>query len=72
LPSGLHRRVKSSSFKKTDFALALLAQDPDTWVVPTYITDGLRWLEQEVVPPLPPAAPVVAAVAEDAFAEIVA
>jgi len=51
----LHRRVKSSSFGKTDFALGLLAQDPAGWVVPTYIAEGLRWLEGEVAPPPPPA-----------------
>ncbi len=51
----LHKRVKSSSFGKTDFALGLLAQDPAGWVVPTYIAEGLRWLEREVAPPPPPA-----------------
>jgi len=50
----LHRRVKSSSFGKTDFALGLLAQDPAGWVVPKYIAEGLRWLEGEVAPPPPP------------------
>lgn len=44
----LHKRIKGSSFNKTDFALALLAQDPSTWQVPVYIAEGLRWLEQEV------------------------
>ncbi len=47
----IHRKVQSKSFKKTDFALALLAEDPAQWTVPTYIANGLRWLENEVAPP---------------------
>lgn len=46
----LHKRVKSQSFKKTDFALALLTMDPAGWVVPAYIVSGLGWLERMVVP----------------------
>jgi predicted ATP-dependent endonuclease of OLD family len=46
----IHRRVQAKSFKKTDFALALLAEDPAQWTVPTYIASGLRWLENEVAP----------------------
>lgn len=49
----LYRKVKSSSFRKTDFALGLLAQEPSSWAVPEYIADGLRWLEEQVAPPLP-------------------
>lgn len=62
----IHKRIKGSAFKKTDFALALLAIDPIAWRVPTYITEGLRWLEEEVAPPAPevpittPATPIVA------------
>ena len=41
----LHNKVHSSSYKKTDFALALLAKDPDAWNVPQYIAEGLEWLE---------------------------
>jgi len=48
--SAIHRRVKASSFKKTDFALTLLFKDPEAWRVPTYIADGLRWLEGRVRP----------------------
>lgn len=51
----LYRKVKSSSFRKTDFALGLLAQDPTSWVVPAYISEGLQWLEDQVAPPLLPA-----------------
>jgi predicted ATP-dependent endonuclease of OLD family len=46
----IHNRVKGSSFKKTDFALALLTRDPATWNVPSYISDGLKWLETQVRP----------------------
>ena len=41
----LHNKVDSSNYKKTDFALALLAKNPDTWEVPHYIAEGLEWLE---------------------------
>lgn len=41
----LHDKVHSSNYKKTDFALALLAKDPDAWNVPHYIAEGLEWLE---------------------------
>jgi predicted ATP-dependent endonuclease of OLD family len=51
LASGLYNKIKSSSFKKTDFALALLAKDPGSWTVPAYIAEGLHWLEAEVTPP---------------------
>lgn len=41
----LHDKVHSSNYKKTDFALALLAKDSDAWTVPHYIAEGLQWLE---------------------------
>lgn len=50
----LYRKVKNANFHKTDFALALLAHDPAAWKVPSYISEGLVWLEAEVAP-LPPA-----------------
>ena len=37
--------MHGSNYKKTDFALALLAKDPDGWTVPRYIAEGLQWLE---------------------------
>jgi hypothetical protein len=46
----LYQRVKKSSFKKTDFALALLGHDPSDWKVPAYIESGLSWLEAHVHP----------------------
>lgn len=39
----VYRRVKSDKFKKTDFAMALLASTAD-WAVPAYISEGLLWL----------------------------
>lgn len=42
VPGKLHGRVQA--LKKTDFALALLAEDVTSWCVPRYISDGLRWL----------------------------
>lgn len=53
LVTALHKRVNSSSFNKTDFSLALLAEDPDAWVVPDYIAKGLEWLEEQIAPPEP-------------------
>lgn len=47
----IHSRVQAQSFGKTDFALALLAEDPQSWVVPRYIAEGLLWLEAEIAPP---------------------
>lgn len=58
IAQSLYRKVKNASFHKTDFALALLAQDPAAWAVPTYIADGLRWLEEQVAPPPLAAAPL--------------
>jgi predicted ATP-dependent endonuclease of OLD family len=46
----LHRKIKGSAFKKTDFALALLAETSETWIVPSYIASGLTWLENEITP----------------------
>lgn len=50
LAAAIHKKVKGDSFKKTDFALALLTRDPGTWIVPHYIADGLKWLEDVVMP----------------------
>ncbi len=40
-------RVKSSSFKKTEFALDVASSEA-VWVVPPYIVGGLRWLEKKM------------------------
>lgn len=51
----VHKRVTSSNFKKTNFALGLLEQDPKSWKVPRYIREGLQWLEATAAPPPPQA-----------------
>jgi predicted ATP-dependent endonuclease of OLD family len=38
-------RVKSSSFKKTEFALDIASSEAD-WATPQYITEGLNWLAE--------------------------
>ena len=43
----IYERIKSSSFKKTDFALDVLTFEQD-WATPGYIVDGLQWLEQRL------------------------
>jgi predicted ATP-dependent endonuclease of OLD family len=43
----IYERIKSSSFKKTDFALDVLSSEQD-WVTPGYIADGLDWLENRL------------------------
>lgn len=53
LAERIHKRVQAKSFSKTDFALALLAEDPSSWLIPTYIAEGLSWLETEIAPPEP-------------------
>jgi len=45
----IFEKVKSSSFKKTEFALKV-ASSTSEWVVPQYIADGLRWLEEKLSP----------------------
>jgi len=53
----LHTRIHGKNFKKTDFALALLTKNQESWIVPSYIREGLEWLQTEVTPPLTPLAP---------------
>lgn len=70
LARAIHNRVKGSGFKKTDFALALLTREPESWIVPGYIADGLRWLENVVTPPdAPVAIPALAAAVAPALQE---
>ncbi|QYM72025.1 AAA family ATPase [Pseudochrobactrum sp. Wa41.01b-1] len=47
------KRIKSSTFKKTEFAMNVLTFDTGEnehapWVVPHYIAIGLRWLEKRL------------------------
>ena len=65
----LYRKVKNANFHKTDFALALLAHDPAAWKVPSYISEGLVWLEAQVAPS-PPVA--LEAAAGDVDVDVVA
>lgn len=48
----VYEHIKSSNFKKTDFAMAVLAGDAD-WQVPVYIAEGLQWLEARLHPSTP-------------------
>lgn len=48
LAAKIHERVKSEGFKKTNFALGLLASSDTSWIVPTYIQEGLDWLAKLV------------------------
>ncbi|MBF0244338.1 MAG: AAA family ATPase [Planctomycetes bacterium] len=43
----IFERIKSSGFKKTDFALGVLFSEQD-WSTPGYIADGLHWLERRL------------------------
>lgn len=47
---GIGSKVRGSNFGKTDFALALMLQPESEWVVPSYIAEGLVWLEQRILP----------------------
>ncbi|MBS0496231.1 MAG: AAA family ATPase [Proteobacteria bacterium] len=48
----IYNRIRSDNFKKTDFAMSLLAGNA-TWIVPDYIAEGLRWLETRLCGPTP-------------------
>lgn len=61
----VYDRIRSDSFKKTDFAMDILACDTE-WVVPGYIAEGLKWLEARLSPPPSVAQDADGAVAGDA------
>lgn len=46
LNQSMYELIRESSFKKTDFALTVLSSD--SWQVPLYICEGLKWLEQRL------------------------
>jgi hypothetical protein len=46
----IFQRIREDSFKKTDFAMDILA-GPSSWKVPTYISEGLKWFERRLCPP---------------------
>jgi len=45
----IYDRIRSNSFKKTDFAMDILAYTEE-WIVPGYIAEGLSWLEERLSP----------------------
>lgn len=61
----IYDRIRSDSFKKTDFAMDILAC-AEEWIVPGYITEGLLWLEARLSPPLAAVAETEDAVATGA------
>ncbi len=46
----IHELIQKSSFKKAEFALTILSSDG--WNVPSYIVEGLSWLENRLRTPL--------------------
>lgn len=50
----IFERIRSDNFKKTDFAMSVLAINA-TLTVPAYISDGLSWLEVRLCGPKPAA-----------------
>lgn len=47
----IYLHIKSSNFKKTNFAMDILASTAN-WQVPNYITEGLEWLEHRLHGPV--------------------
>lgn len=58
----VYDRIRSDSFKKTDFAMDILAC-AEEWSVPGYIAEGLHWLESRLCPPVAIGAPATVEVA---------
>jgi len=56
----VYDRIRSNGFKKTDFAMDILART-EPWTVPEYIAEGLRWLEARLCPPVGGATPTAVA-----------
>lgn len=50
--SCIYERIEAKEFKKTDFAMNLLATT-SVWKAPAYIVEGLRWLELRLCDPAP-------------------
>jgi predicted ATP-dependent endonuclease of OLD family len=46
----IFEKVSGDSFGKTDFALALMMASPSNWKVPQYISEGLLWLRDQLIP----------------------
>lgn len=45
----VYQHIRSNSFKKTDFAMDMLATE-EKWQVPSYISEGLVWLQGRLHP----------------------
>lgn len=43
----IYAQIRSENFKKTDFAMNILAST-EKWLVPAYIAEGLCWLEERL------------------------
>jgi predicted ATP-dependent endonuclease of OLD family len=50
----VYDHIRSDRFKKTAFAMSLLATDVE-WATPKYIVEGLQWLEARLSPIIPAA-----------------
>ncbi len=48
----IYERIEAKEFKKTDFAMNLLA-NTSVWIAPAYIVEGLCWLELRLCGPAP-------------------
>ncbi len=46
----IFKKVNSKAFDKTRFALELIARSDDDWTSPTYIVEGLCWLQRRLDP----------------------
>jgi hypothetical protein len=45
--NSIYNHIRSDNFKKTDFAMSILA-GPSSWQVPNYIANGLQWLKKRL------------------------
>lgn len=50
IPQDVYNAIKSKSVDKAEFALDMIFnKDPQNIVIPTYIAEGLEWLEKEII-----------------------
>lgn len=47
-----YEQIRNRNFKKTEFALGIASSDG--WSTPSYIVDGLKWLDGKLAPPIVP------------------
>jgi len=49
IPQDVYNAIKSKSVDKAEFALDMIYnRDPENILIPTYIAEGLEWLEKEI------------------------